>query len=369
MGPARAAAVAIGIVVVLGDVGDVVRALVVPRPYTGGPIAALLRPPRRAALWAGRRWQRRPWGEPLLAATEPTLLLLRLALWLAALVVGFSLVVWGTGHGSWQRSLVASGSSVFTLGFATRSGTVPAVVAFLAAAIGLVVVALQIAYLPALYDAVNRRETLVTTLESRAGTPAWGPELLARHHLVGIERNLPALYADWERWAADVAESHTAYPALLWFRSPHPGNSWLGALAAVMDSCALLLALSPSDAPPEARLCVRMGFTCLRDVARVLRVPFDPDPHPDDDIALPYEWFADAVAHLDAAGMPRERGPEEAWPHFRGWRVNYEPIVDALARILVVPPAPWLHPGVPGAPRPARPVDRVPRASSPGATR
>ena len=358
---ARAVALAAGIVIVLGDVGDVVRALVVPRPYVGGPIAGLLGPARRAVLWAGRRWRRRSWSEPLLAASEPVLLLVRLGLWLAILVAGFSLVVWGTGHASWQDSLVASGSSVFTLGFATRTGTVPAAVAFVAAGIGLVVVALQIAYLPTLYDAVNRRETLVTTLESRAGTPAWGPELLARHHLVGIEQNLPALYADWERWAADVAESHTAYPALLWFRSPHRENSWLGALTAVMDSGALLLALAPSSAPPEARLCVRMGFTCLRDVARVLRVPFDPDPHPDDPLLLPYEWFVDAVARLDAAGMPRERTPEAAWPHFRGWRVNYEPIVAELARILVAPSTPWLRPGI-TVPGPARPEDRVPAA-------
>ncbi len=360
MQAARAAAIAVGIVVVLGDIGDVVRALVVPRPYVGGPIAAVLRPLRRFALHTGRRWRRRSWGEPLLAASEPVLLLVRLALWLAIVVVGFSLIIWGAGHDSWQRSLVASGSSVFTLGFANRTSTVPAVTAFMAAAIGVVIVALQIAYLPTLYDAVNRRETLVTTLESRAGTPAWGPELLARHYLVGIQQNLPTLYADWERWAADVAESHTAYPALLWFRSPHPQNSWLGALTAVMDSGSLLLALSPQAAPAEARLCVRMGFTCLRDIARVLRIPFDPDPRPDQAIRLPHDRFEEAVAHLQAAGVPVERSIEEAWPHFRGWRVNYESIVDALAAVLVAPPAPWLRPESTDDPRPNRPVDRVP---------
>ena len=94
---------------------------------------------------------------------------------------------------------------------------------FLAAGTGLVLVALQIAYLPTIYSAYNRRETLVTLLESRAGAPAWGPELLIRHQLVGLDRQpRPACSREWERWAADVAESHTSYPSLLYLRSPRP---------------------------------------------------------------------------------------------------------------------------------------------------
>lgn len=356
---------AAGGAVVLADLLDVVRALIVPRPYVRGPVSAALRPLRRAYLAAGRLARDRGRGDGVMAAGEPLLLLVRLALWLAIGVAGFGLVIFGSGRDSIGQSVVESGSSVFTLGFATRPGTVPAVVAFLAAAFGLVVVALQIAYLPALYDAFNRRETLVTMLESRAGVPAWGPELLARHSLVGIHQNLPVLYSAWEQWAADVAESHTTYPTLLRLRSPHPDNNWLVALTAVLDSGALLLALSPATAPAEARLCVRMGFTCLRDIARVLRLPFDPDPRPDGPIRLSYDDFAAAVARMDAAGVPRERTPEEAWPHFRGWRVNYETIADTLADILDVPPAPWLaQRGV--APMPTRPADRTP--DDPGGT-
>jgi len=364
MGPLHVAVTVVGCLVVLGGTSDVVRALVVPRPYVGGPVATILRPLRRAYLALGRRLQPRPLAERILGVGDPLLLLVRLGVWLALGVLGFGLVIWGTGTGtgtgSMTQALVDSGSSVFTLGFATRPGTVPALVAFFAAAFGLVIVALQIAYLPALYDAFNRRETLVTMLESRAGTPPWGPELLARHHLVGIQQNLPALYADWERWAADVAESHTTYPTLLWLRSPHVGNSWLAALAAVMDSGALLLALCPDSAPAEARLCVRMGFTCLRDVARVLSLPFEPDPLPDQEIRLRYDEFAEAVTRLDAAGFTRQRTPQDAWPHFRGWRVNYEPIVDQLARILVAPPAPWLGAQSGSSPQPLRPIDRTP---------
>ena len=113
------------------------------------------------------------------------------------------------------------------------------------------IVALQIAYLPALYSSFNRRESLVALLESRAGVPAWGPELLARHQLVGITDTLPDLYAAWEGWAADVAETHTTYPVLLLFRSPDPWYSWLLGLIAVLDAAAMQLALTPSPGAPR----------------------------------------------------------------------------------------------------------------------
>jgi hypothetical protein len=203
-------------------------------------------------------------------------------------------------------------------------------------------------------------------LESRAGTPAWGPELLARHYLVGIEANLDQFYGDWERWSADVAESHTTNPALLYMRSPHPTNSWLVGLVAVLDSAALYLALCPTVAPAEARLCVRMGFTCLRDIARAIHIPFDADPLPHADIELPFADFLDAVTRLEEAGVPLERSATDAWPHFKGWRVNYESIAYALANIMFAPPGPWTgerrYPDDAEAapPFPTRPVDRRP---------
>jgi hypothetical protein len=124
---------------------------------------------------------------------------------------------------------------VFTLGFAARSGAEPTAVEFLAAASGLIIVALQIAYLPTLYAAYNRREATVTLLGPRAGSPAWGPELLARAQMAhGIEQ-LSDLYQDWERWSADVAESHSSYPSLMRFRSPEPHSSWIVSQLAVLE--------------------------------------------------------------------------------------------------------------------------------------
>ncbi|MHB8328495.1 MAG: hypothetical protein ACYDD6_02505, partial [Acidimicrobiales bacterium] len=266
----KAIAVGAGVLLVLADLADLVKALVVPRAHVRGPVAVVINSGRRVLHLVAEGIGTFSRRDRLLALGEPVIMLVRLFIWLGGGFVGFALVTWGVGTSSLGQSFIESGSSIFTLGFATEPGAVPSVVAFVAAAFGLVVIALQIAYLPALYDAFNRRETLVTMLESRAGSPAWGPELLARHYLVGIESNLPAFYAEWERWSADVAESHTTYPALLYFRSPHPSNSWVLALLAVLDSAALCLALCPTTAPAEARLCVRMGFTCLRDIAGVL---------------------------------------------------------------------------------------------------
>lgn len=355
-----------GAALVLGDLYDLVRALVVPRPHTTGPVAVGARRVRRAMHAAVGRITSFNTRDQLLTSLEPMVMLLRLGIWLSAGLVGFALVIWSTGNAPFGHSFIEAGSSIFTLGFATENHPAPEVVAFLAAAFGLLVVALQIAYLPALYDSFNRRETLVTMLESRAGTPAWGPELLARHYLVGLEENLPTFYGEWERWSADVAESHTTYPALLYMRSPHPTNSWLVGLIAVLDSAALYLALCPAVAPAQARLCVRMGFTCMRDIARAIRLPFDADPRPDAEIALPYADFVEAVEHLAQAGVPLGRSAEEAWPHFKGWRVNYESIAYALTNIVFAPPGAWSgtrrYPDeaadTPQFPR--RPVDRRP---------
>ena len=120
-----------------------------------------------------------------------------------------------------------AGSSLFTLGFAEPAGATPSAIVFLAAATGLVIVTLQIAYLPTLYSAFNRRETEVALLNARAGVPSWGPELLARtHYALGTGMStlntMPDLYARWERWSADIAESHTTYLPLVRFRSPCP---------------------------------------------------------------------------------------------------------------------------------------------------
>jgi hypothetical protein len=235
---------------------------------------------------------------------------------------------------------------MFTLGYAAPNNSGSTVEEYLAAFAGLVVVGLQIGYLPTLYAAFNRRETEVTLLISRAGIPAWGPEILARTRW-GIydgdtRRVLDELFAGWERWAAEVAESHTTYLTLVRLRSPRPMSHWLTSLIAVMDAAALHLSLTPSSEPKlSTRLSLRMGFVALDQIARTMRLPVPDEADPDAPISIGYEEFSEAVDMLRRLGYPIERTNEEAWPHFRGWRANYDAAALALAKELDAPPALW----------------------------
>jgi hypothetical protein len=230
------------------------------------------------------------------------------------------------------------------LGFYFHTGAGPGLIDCMAAASGLTVVALQIAYLPTLYAAYNRRETEVTLLSPQAGIPAWGPEILARVYLVKGLSKMPDIYETWERWSADVAESHSSYPFLLRFRSPDAHASWVIAQLAVLDAAALHLAACPDSAPFEARLCLQMGFTCLRKLAHTLRMPVEHDPRPDDPIKLTRAEFDEGWARLEEFGFPVERSADDAWIHFRGWRVNYERAAYQMAWGIDAVPARWSGP-------------------------
>jgi hypothetical protein len=303
--------------------------------------------------------------ELILGGAGPTFLLSLLAGWIACLFAGYALVFWPlTGRG-FPTALRESGSSLFTLGFAPPRGAVPAAVVFIAAASGLAVMALLIAYLPVLYAAFNRRETLVTMFEALAGAPPWGPELLARQALIDNTGYLPRLYERWTEWAADISESHANYRTLIYFRSPDPAASWLLSLLAVLDGAALHLALNPGSAPAEARPLMRVGYSAIRRLAHTLRLPVISDPRPDDPLILTRQEFDDAVEWLRRAGWTTERSTDDAWPHFRGWRVNYEAAAHQIALHLDLPPALWSGPRRPGRPAaepPHRPYDRRPLA-------
>jgi hypothetical protein len=281
----------------------------------------------------------------VLAGQAPAFLVTMLATWLLGFIAAYALLLWPWTH-DFANSLRESVSSVFTLGFDSTRGGGPTSLDGLAAASGLIVVAVQIAYLPTLYAAFNRRETEVTLLLARAGAPPWGPELLARTRYGMQVRtdDLPAFYGLWERWAADVAESHSNYPVLIRFRSPQPDTSWLVALLAVLDSAALYLALCPSKERYEVRMCLRMGFTALRQVGVAAGVPVDNDPDPDGPLQLTYDDYLVGVQRLVDVGFPVERSAEDAWPHFRGWRVNYESIAYDVARATDAVPALWSGP-------------------------
>jgi len=287
----------------------------------------------------------------ILAAQAPIQLILQIVVWLAVFEVGFALLLWPfVGDVGFPGALEQAGSALCTLGYLTPRSSPVAAFDSLAALSGLGTVALQIGYLPTLYAAFNRREALVTLLDSRASVPSWGPELLARTHYgfrtgVSAVGELPDLFEEWERWSADVAESHTTYLALVNFRSPRPLSSWVTAQLAVLDAAALYLSLF-SDPPRaiSARLCLRGGFTCFVTIARALGFAIPDEADPSAGIALTYEEFVGAIDRLREVDFPLERSSEEAWVDFVGWRVNYEAAAYAIARAVDAPPALWSGP-------------------------
>jgi hypothetical protein len=300
--------------------------------------------------------------ERILAAAAPWFLLSLLASWLICLWIGYALLLWPTND-NLQLALRESGSSLFTLGFSYPHGIGGNAIVFVAAASGLAVLALLIGYLPLLYAAFNRRETLVATFEALAGAPPWGPELLARQSLIENEDALPELYGRWTEWAADISESHVNYRTLVYFRSLDPSTSWLLSLMAVLDGAALHLSLNPSTAPHQARPLMRVGYLTLRRIATAMSLPVNDDPKPTDPIELSREDFDEAVRWLHEAGWQTERLADDAWPHFHAWRVNYEAAAYQLAYHLDLPPALWSgsrRPGRPAARPPSRPADRKP---------
>jgi uncharacterized membrane protein YkgB len=347
----RAVFAVIGGLLVLTSAASVVGTLIVSRPVS----SHLTRWVDRTVDLAYRLVLKKQWADykqrdRILATQAATLLVAQLAAWLIVAYVGFALLLWPWASRGVVSAFIDAGSSLFTLGFAVPSGAVPAVIVFLAAAVGLIILTLQIAYLPTLYAAFNRRETEIALLNARAGVPSWGPELLARtHYALGTGLStldtMPELYTQWERWAADVGESHTTYLQLVRFRSPQPLSSWVTALLSVLDSAALFLSLSPKAAPEvPARLCLRSGWTCFNRIAQAMGADIPLEADPDAGISLTYGEFLDAVERMREVDFPIEREPAQAWPDFVGWRVNYEQAAYAIAAAVYAVPAMWSGP-------------------------
>jgi hypothetical protein len=347
---ARDIAAIIGGFVVLAAWSSVIGTLIVSRSISG----RLTRVMDRAIIAVYRLLTHRITDyyhrDRVLSTQAAAVLVAQLITWIVTALVGFALLMWPFAPGGIGMAFDDAGSSMFTLGFAVPRATAPAVFTFAAAFTGLVIVTLQIAYLPTLYASFNRRETEVALLNARAGVPSWGPELLARtHYALGTDMStlntLPDLYERWERWAADVAESHTTYLPLVRFRSPRPLSSWVVALLAVLDSAALFLALSPERAPViPARMCLRSGFQCFTQVARAMGIDVPEEVAGETSTNLTYEEFLGAVGRLQELSFPIERDPQDAWPDFAGWRVNYERAAYAIAEAVEVVPALWSGP-------------------------
>ncbi|MEY2552750.1 MAG: hypothetical protein QOC57_610, partial [Ilumatobacteraceae bacterium] len=195
---------------------------------------------------------------------------------------------------------------------------------------------------PTIYGAFSRREALVGMLEVRAGLPPSPVALLTRYARIGwLARIDDDLFLRWESWFVDIEESHTSQPSLVFFRSPHPGRSWITAAGCVLDTAAITA--STIDRPHNASsdIMIRSGFLALRRIAEFFGIPFDPDPKATDPIMVTRREFDLMCVELTAAGVPLKSDRDQAWRDFSGWRVNYDRVLIELCALTIAPPAAW----------------------------
>jgi hypothetical protein len=284
----------------------------------------------------------------VLAFYAPVGLFLLPVLWVVMVLIGFALIFWATGTKPFTEAFIVSGSSLLTLGFDRPVSNHQIVFVFIEAAVGLGIITLMISYLPTIYSAFSRREVLVDLLEVRAGLPPSPAELIVRYARIGWLDGLAAdLFPPWERWFAEVEESHISQPALAFFRSPHPERSWITAAGCVLDSAALNNSLLMRSDTASTALMLRTGFLALRRIADYFGIDYDPDPRPDDAITVSREEFDQLCVELEAAAVPLKPDRDQAWRDFAGWRVNYDEVLVALCLLTMAPPAKWSSDRVP----------------------
>lgn len=192
-----------------------------------------------------------------------------------------------------------------------------------------------------MYAAFSRRETEVALLEVRDGSPPTAVEFVERHHRIGWLDDLADTWLGWERWFAEVEESHTSYPALAFFRSPQPERSWVVASGTVLDAASLYVSCVRHAETGPPGVCIRAGYLALRRIADNFGIDYAPDPLPTDPISITQSEFDVAWYRLADAGVPLVPDRQTAWRAFAGWRVNYDAILLTLAGITMAPVAPW----------------------------
>lgn len=348
----RVLAFAMGALIVAGTFISAVRTFVLPRSAPDQLTRVVFLLVRRVFDLLLRRATSYAARDRVMALFAPIGLLTMPPVWLACVLLGYMGMFWAIVPRDLATLLRISGSSLLTLGFAPLETLPEVVLAYTEATLGLILVALLIAYLPTMYGAFQKRETAVTLLEVRAGSPPSAVELFKRFQRLQRLEKLGELWVTWEIWFAEIEESHTSLPALAFFRSPQPDHSWVTAAGAVLDAAAL--AVSALDLPHDvqANLCIRAGYLALRRIADFFEIGYETQPSPTDSISITRAEFDAACRELAASGVALKPDLDQAWKAFVGWRVNYDAVLLALCTLTMAPPAPWSSDR---APAPARP--------------
>jgi hypothetical protein len=330
-----------GAFVVMATIGSAVRTVILPRAVPSHITRRVFRVMRGLFyVRAGRRasYER---NDRILAMYGPVSLLALLLTWLMLLMGGYIAMFWANGVRPIRTAFDTSGSSLLTLGF-ERSRDIPnTALAFSEAALGLLILALLITYLPSVYSAFSKREVMVGLMEVRAGSPPSAIEMLQRFSLIEFKYGLEELWPQWETWFAELEETHTSIPVLAFFRSPQPHRSWVTAAGTVLDAAALVASTVDVPRQPDAELMIRAGYIALREIAEYFRIRFDPDPKPDDPISITRAEYDDACRRLEKAGVKLKPDRDQTWRDFAGWRVNYDTVLLGLALLTTAPMAEW----------------------------
>jgi len=269
--------------------------------------------------------------------------------WAALLVIGFALVQWAAGSslyiaspglaGGFWTDLYMSGTTFFTLGLGDvipRSALAHALTV-VEGGLGFGFLALVIGYLPTIFQAFSRREVNITLLDARAGSPPSAVELLRRHASDHGRQGLHELLRDWERWSAELLESHLSYPVLCYFRSQHDNQNWLAALTTILDACALVI-VGLQDVPRrQAQLTFAVARHAVVDLAQI----FSAAPGPGHDRLGGH--VTELRAALAEAGWKLEEGAA-AEAKLKKLRGMYEPYVQSLGAFLRFSLPGWFPP-------------------------
>lgn len=299
-------------------------------------------------LWIG--WRRVGLGmssaerrDVFLGIYGSLIVIVLLIAWLVGLMVGYGLLLEALRAqlrpepANFGTTLYFAGTALLTLGFGdvVAVGGFARLVALVAAGTGLGLFALCITLLFTLYGSFQRREVAVVVLEAGAGAPPSGVTLLETYAVAGILDNLPHLFRDWQSWAAEVLDSHLAYPVLAYFRSSHDNDSWISSLGAVMDASTLVLTTIKGGPKGWAKLSRSVGAHCLEDLVAYFDLPTEPE------VGVERAEFDEARQRLERAGFMLEDA-DTSWDHFVRLRQEYAGRVNALALYWATPPAQWI---------------------------
>lgn len=287
--------------------------------------------------------------ENFLSYFGPLSLIFLLILWATGLIFGFALLQYGVGEHfrlsgeplTFGILVYHSGETFFTLGYGDiiPSSGLARALSVVEAGLGFGFLGVVIGYLPTIYSSFSRREIEISLLDARAGSPPSAAELLSRFGNCPQQAVLDQIFKDWERWAAEVLESHLSYPALSFFRSQHNNQSWLGALITILDASALVIAGVDGLRPEQAKITFAMARHAVVDLAQVVNARYNPSAP----VRLPEEQLNRLRQNLAERGVKLREGAafEEKLTNLRSM---YEPYAVAIALNLSITLPPWIHP-------------------------